>query len=67
MGSLQPKPSPSLTLTRYVVAVLAVYTDESADKEELQKILEAAKRLGVPVELAPDLESRISRELTVRV
>ena len=67
MGSLQPKPSPNLTLTRYVVAVLAVYADETTDDKELQQIVEAAKRLGVPVSPAPNLERRLSLELDQRV
>eukprot|EP00964_Phaeocystis_antarctica_P046554 scaffold26923_cov41-Phaeocystis_antarctica.AAC.2 len=70
-GCRQPKPSPNLTsnpvLIRYVVAVLAVYVDESTDKEELQQINDAAKQLGVPVEMAPKLERRLSLELAQRV
>ena len=66
MGSLQPKHSPNLTLTRYVVAVLAVYVDDSADKDELQQIVAAAELLGVPVESAPNLERRLSLELAQR-
>eukprot|EP00964_Phaeocystis_antarctica_P022036 scaffold12225_cov60-Phaeocystis_antarctica.AAC.2 len=59
--------TPDLTLARYVVAVLAVYADESVDQEELQQIVDAAKRLGVPVESAPNLERRLSLELAQRV
>ena len=47
--------------------MLAVYVDESADKEELQQIVAAAERLGVPVESAPNLERRLSLELSERV
>eukprot|EP00964_Phaeocystis_antarctica_P068075 scaffold41228_cov50-Phaeocystis_antarctica.AAC.4 len=54
-------------LTRYVVAVLAVYVDESADKEELQQIVAAAERLGVPVESALNMERRLSLELAQRI
>ena len=47
--------------------MLAVYVDESADKEELQQIVAAAERLGVPVESALNLERRLSLELAQRI
>ena len=47
--------------------MLAVYADESVDKKEFQQIVDAAKRLGVPVETAPNLEHRLSLELAQRV
>ena len=47
--------------------MLAVYVDESVDKRELQQIVSAAERLGVPVEPAPNLERRLSLELAQRV
>ena len=37
-------------LTRYVVAVLAVYVDESVDAQEFQLTLDAAKKHRVSVE-----------------
>ena len=53
---MNPTFNPIATLTRYVVAVLAVYVDEDVDKEELHQIVSAAERLGVPVEPALNLE-----------
>ena len=38
---------------RYVIAVLAVYVDDSVDGKELKQIIAAAELLGVPVESAP--------------
>ena len=70
MNSAQAYPhlTSNSILTRYVIAVLAVYVDEGVDEIEFQSIVTAAKQLqGVTVDRAPSLERRLSHELSVRV
>ena len=47
--------------------MLAVYVDESVDKQELQQIVAAAERLGGPVESAPNLLQMVPRGLGARM
>ena len=57
--------SPHSFSTRYVIAVIAVYVDESVDPEEFKKIDAAAKRLNVQAWSAK-LKGRLLFELSKR-